>query len=66
MTKEEKNNKKDLETIRAISGREAKVYKDTTSDALESEIKGNKTRKDYNALIGPTIMIASVRSVFSY
>jgi hypothetical protein len=43
-----------------------KVYRDTTSDALKSEIKGNETRKDYNALIGSTIIIVDVRSVFSY
>jgi hypothetical protein len=43
-----------------------KIYKDIISDVLESEIKGNKTRKDYNTLIDPAIMIANIRSVFSY
>jgi hypothetical protein len=43
-----------------------KVYKDTASGALGSEIKGNETCKDYNALIDPVIMIADVRSIFSY
>jgi hypothetical protein len=42
-----------------------KVYEDITSDVLRSEIKGNETRKDYNALIGPVIVIAGVESVFS-
>jgi hypothetical protein len=43
-----------------------KVYKGTTSGALGSEIKGNEMRKDYNTLIDPAIMIADVKSVFSY
>jgi hypothetical protein len=43
-----------------------KIYKDTISDVLGSEIKGNETRKDYNTLIGPTIIIVNIRSVFSY
>jgi hypothetical protein len=43
-----------------------KVYKDTTNDVLRSEINGNETRKDYNALIDLVIMIADIRSVFNY
>jgi hypothetical protein len=66
MTKKKEDSKKSLETTKAISGREAKVYGDTINDVLESEIKGNETRKDYNALIDPIIMIASVRNVFDY
>jgi hypothetical protein len=65
ITKKEEDNKKSLETVRAVLGQEAKVYGGTTSGALGSEIKGNKTRKDYNALIGPIIVITHVRSVFS-
>jgi hypothetical protein len=66
MAKEEEDDKKGLETARAISGREVKIYEGTISGALGSEIKGNETHKDYNALIDPTIVTASVRSVFSY
>jgi hypothetical protein len=43
-----------------------KIYEGTISDVLRSEIKENKTRKDYNASIDPAIVIASVRSVFDY
>jgi hypothetical protein len=43
-----------------------KIYEGTASDVLRSEIKGNKTRKDYNTLIGPAIVIADVKSVFNY
>jgi hypothetical protein len=43
-----------------------KVCEGIASDVLRSEIKGNETRKDYNALIDPVIMIASVGSVFNY
>jgi hypothetical protein len=66
MTKKKKNDKKSLETTRVVSRREVKIYEDTTSGVLRSEIKENKTRKDYNTLIGLTIMIVSVRSVFNY
>jgi hypothetical protein len=66
MIKKKKDDKKSLETARVVLEQEVKVYKDTTNDALRSEIKGNKTRKDYNALIGSIIMIADVRSVFNY
>jgi hypothetical protein len=65
MIKKKEDDKKGLETARAILGRKAKVYEDTTSDVLRSEIKGNKTRKDYNALTGPIIVIAGVGSIFS-
>jgi hypothetical protein len=66
MIKKKKNDKKGLETTRAILRQEVKIYEDITNDVLESEIKGNKTRKDYNALIDPVIVTASVRSVFNY
>jgi hypothetical protein len=66
IAKKKEDDKKNLETVRAILGREVKVYKGIASGVLKSEIKGNETRKDYNALIDPTIVIASVRSVFGY
>jgi hypothetical protein len=64
--KKEEDDKKGLETTRAISGREVKIYEGTASGVLESEIKGNETHKDYNALIGSAIVIADIRSVFNY
>jgi hypothetical protein len=66
ITKKEEDGKKGLETTRAISGWEVKICEGTVSGALESEIKGNETYKDYNTLIGPTIVIAGVESVFDY
>jgi hypothetical protein len=41
-----------------------KINKGTVCGALESENKGNKTRKDYNALTGS--IRAEVRGVFFY
>jgi hypothetical protein len=66
MAKEEEDDKKGLKTARAVLGREAKVCGGTASGALGSEIKGNETRKDYNAPTDPTIVTASVGSVFGY
>jgi hypothetical protein len=43
-----------------------KVYEDTINNVLRSEIKGNETCKDYNALIDSTIVIVDIRSVFNY
>jgi hypothetical protein len=40
------------------------INKGTACDALESENKGNKTRKDYNALTG--FIKAGVRGIFFY
>jgi hypothetical protein len=66
MTKKKKDDKKGLETTKTILRWEVKIYKGIINDVLESEIKENKTRKDYNALIGLAIVIANIRSVFSY
>jgi hypothetical protein len=41
-----------------------KINKGTICNALESENKGNKTRKDYNALIGS--IRVEIRGVFFY
>jgi hypothetical protein len=41
-----------------------KINKGTVCSALESKNKGNKTRKDYNTLIGS--IRAEVRGVFFY
>ena len=46
--------------------RKVKIYKGTACGALRSKIKGNKTRKDYNALTGPAKVTVGVRGVFSY
>jgi hypothetical protein len=66
ITKKEEDDKKGLETTRAVSGREVKVCEGTINNVLGSEIKGNETRKDYNTLIDPIIVIANVRSIFNY
>jgi hypothetical protein len=41
-----------------------KINKDTACSALESENKGNKTRKDYNTLIDS--IRVEVRGIFFY
>jgi hypothetical protein len=41
-----------------------KINKGTVYNTLESKIKGNKMRKDYNALTGS--VRADVRGVFFY
>jgi hypothetical protein len=66
IAEEEEDSKKGLKTTEAILGWEAKVCGGTASGALGSEIKGNETRKDYNALTGPAIVTAGVGSVFGY
>jgi hypothetical protein len=47
-----------------MAEKEVKINRGITCSALESEIKGNKMRKDYNALIGS--IRAGVRDVFFY
>jgi hypothetical protein len=47
-----------------IAKKEVKINRGTACSALESKIKRNKIRKDYNALIG-SIRI-EVRDVFFY
>ena len=46
--------------------KKVKIYKGTAYNILKSEIKENKTRKDYNALIDSIKVIIGVRGVFSY
>ena len=46
--------------------KKVKIYKGTAYGVLKSEIKENKTRKDYNALTGPIKVTVGVRGVFSY
>jgi hypothetical protein len=47
-----------------IAKKKIKINKSTACSALESKIKGNKIRKDYNALIDS--IRAEIRGVFFY
>jgi hypothetical protein len=48
--------------VAIIEREEVKIYNDIAYNILKSEIKGNKTRKDYNALID--LIRVEVRGVF--
>jgi hypothetical protein len=48
----------------AMAEKEVKINKGTVCSVLESKIKGNKMRKDCNALTGS--VKAEVRGVFFY
>jgi hypothetical protein len=50
--------------ITIIKEEEIKIYNNIIYDALRSEIKGNKTHKDYNALID--LIRVEIRGVFFY
>jgi hypothetical protein len=47
-----------------MTKKEVKINRDTVYSVLESEIKGNKIYKDYNALTGS--IRVEVRDVFFY